>query len=96
MASSTERLSVFPAVASKVVVRLVSRYEKALPREKQRILVIFLYFLGFSLTSYGCWKRKKKKKKKKKKKNKMHIFGTGLFDRTKGEASFEGSFAIHQ
>ena len=53
MASSAERLSVFAAVASEVVARLVSRYEKALPHEKRRILVIFLYFCGFLLTSYG-------------------------------------------
>ena len=53
MASSAERLSVFVAVASEVVARLVSRYEKALPREKQRIVVIFLYICGFSLTSYS-------------------------------------------
>ena len=53
MASSAERLSVFAAVASEVVARLVSRYEKALPREKRRILVIFLYFCRSSLTSYG-------------------------------------------
>ena len=53
MASSAERLPVFAAVASKVVARLVSKYEKALPRVKWRILVIFQYFCGFSLTSYG-------------------------------------------
>ena len=53
MASSAERLSVFAAVASQVVARLVSKYEKALPLEKWRILVIFVYFCGFSLTSYG-------------------------------------------
>ena len=34
MASWKERLSVFAAVASEVVASLVSRYEKAHPREK--------------------------------------------------------------
>ena len=39
MVSSEECLSVFAAVASEVVARLVSRYEKALPHE---FLLIFV------------------------------------------------------
>ena len=37
----------FTAVASKIVARVIRRYEKAHPREKWRIVVIFLYFVGF-------------------------------------------------
>ena len=38
----------------------------------------------------------KKERKKKKKVNKMDIFAVGLLDRTKGQANFEGSFAMHE
>ena len=62
MASWAERLSVFAAVASEVAVRLVSRYEKNVRRIKWRILVIFLYFCEFSLTTYG-WRKKEERKK---------------------------------
>ena len=76
-----ERLSIFTAVASEVVASLVSRYEKAHSREKWGIVVIFLYFCGLSLTSYGWWKRRKKERKKK---DKMEIFVAEYLDFTKG------------
>ena len=61
--SSAEHLSVFAAVASEVVV-CVCRDEKALPCNKRRILVIFLYLCGFSLTSYMVDGKERRKKKK--------------------------------
>ena len=42
----------FTTVASKVVASLMSRYEKAHPHEKRRIVVIFLCFCGLLLTNY--------------------------------------------
>ena len=55
-----ECLSIFAGVASKLVASLVSRYKKAHPCEKLRIVAIFLYFCGLWLTSYG-WQKKKDK-----------------------------------
>ena len=81
MASWTERLSVFAAVASKVVANLMSKYEKAHPRAKWRTVVIFkIFFCGLSLTNYGWWKKKKKEKKE----DKMDIFVAEFLNCTKG------------
>ena len=44
----------------------------------------------------GKEEEEERKKKKKKKKNKMDNFVVELFDRTKGQANFEGSFAVHK
>ena len=55
---------------------LMSKYQKAHPRAKWRIMVIILYFCELSLTSYGWWKRRKK--------DKREIFVVELLDCTKG------------
>ena len=55
---------------------LVSKYQKAHPHVKQRIVVIFLYFFQLLLTSYGWQKREKN--------NKMDIFVAEFFDIMKG------------
>ena len=54
---------------------LVSKYQKAHPRVKRRIVVIFLYFCGPSLTSYGRWKRRRHDKMV------LRIFSTAQKDR---------------
>ena len=38
----------------------------------------------------------KEERKKKKKKNKMNISAVGFLDRTKLQANFEASFALHK
>ena len=39
---------------------------------------------------------KKERKKEKRKKNKMDTFAAGFLHRTKRQANFEGSFALHK
>ena len=72
-----------------VVASLVSRYEKAHPCEKWKIVV---YFCGLWLMSYGWRKRKKERKKG----GQNDIFVVESLDCMKGLANFEGSFAIHK
>ena len=69
------------AIASEVIASLVSKYEKAHPREKWRIVCgNFSYFCRLSFMSYGWQKKRKKKRKKerkkerKKKNDEMDIF----------------------
>ena len=83
----------FAAVASEVVARLVSRYEKNVRRTKYRILVIFLEFLWIVVDELRLTEKKERKKKKK---NKMNIFVAGFLDRTERQVNFEGSFALHK
>ena len=64
-----QQLSVFAAVASRVVVSLASRYKKAHFHEKQKIVMIFLFLQD------ELWLMKKKGKKK----NKMDIL-SGLLN----------------
>ena len=53
----------FAAVASEVVARLVSRYEKNVRRTKYRILVIFLEFLWIVVDELRLTEKKERRTK---------------------------------